>query len=95
MEINAERTRPSEPSDFLDNATKATGKNGQGRMGGIKEKDIILEINGQKITKDNTLGKMIADLNPEDKITRKIQRVTQGVPQEISLDVVLGERPQS
>jgi S1-C subfamily serine protease len=57
---------------------------------GIKEKDVILEINGQKITKDNTLAKAILNYNPGDKITLKILRGGK----EISVDVILGERPQ-
>jgi len=59
---------------------------------GIKEKDVVLEINGQKITKDNSLAKLILNYNPGDKITLKILRVTQGVPQETDTEVVLGER---
>lgn len=57
---------------------------------GIEENDVILELNGQKITKDNTLAKAILNYNPGDKITLKILRDGK----EINVDVILGERPQ-
>jgi S1-C subfamily serine protease len=57
---------------------------------GIKEKDVILEMNNTKITKDNTLATMILNYNPGDKITLKILRDGK----EMSFDVILGERPQ-
>ena len=41
---------------------------------GLKEGDIILEFNGEKITTDNTLAKIIMKYNPGDKITLKILR---------------------
>jgi len=55
---------------------------------GIKEKDIVLEINGQKITKDNSMAKIIQKYIPEDKVTLKILRKDQ----EINIEVTLGER---
>ena len=39
---------------------------------GLEENDIILEINGQKIDADHSLGKEIAQYNPGDKIILKI-----------------------
>jgi len=41
---------------------------------GVKEGDIILEFNGEKITIENTLSKIIMKYNPGDKITLKILR---------------------
>jgi serine protease Do len=41
---------------------------------GLKEKDIILEFNGEKITKENTLTKAIARYSPGDRITLKVLR---------------------
>jgi len=41
---------------------------------GLKEGDIILEINNEKITIDNPLIKVISKYNPGDKITLKILR---------------------
>lgn len=57
---------------------------------GIKSKDVILEINGQKINKDDTLAKMILNFNPGDKITLKVLRGGK----EMDIEVVLGERTQ-
>lgn len=55
---------------------------------GIKEKDIILEVNQEKITADNSLSKIIAKYNPGDKVILKILRSGQ----EQSMEVALGER---
>ncbi len=55
---------------------------------GIKEKDIILEFNGEKITKINSMSKIIAKYNPGDKITLKVLRAEK----EINIEATLGER---
>jgi S1-C subfamily serine protease len=55
---------------------------------GLKEKDLILEINGEKITQENSMAKIIQKYNPNDKISLKIIRDEK----EIFIDVVLGER---
>lgn len=55
---------------------------------GIKEGDIILEINSKKITQDNSLGAIISEFNPNDKITVKILRDGN----QMSLELILGER---
>jgi S1-C subfamily serine protease len=70
------------------NGEPAVTADSAAQKAGIKEKDVILEINGQKITKDNTLAKIIQKYNAGDKITLKILR--NGVEQNI--DVILGER---
>jgi S1-C subfamily serine protease/glycosyltransferase involved in cell wall biosynthesis len=57
---------------------------------GLKEKDIILEFNGEKITTENTLAKIIMKYNPGDKITLKILRNGQ----EKNIEVTLGERSE-
>jgi len=41
---------------------------------GLKEGDIILEFNGEKITTENTLAKIIMEYNPGDEIVLKILR---------------------
>jgi len=41
---------------------------------GLKEGDIILEFNGEKITTENTLAKIIMKYNPGETITLKILR---------------------
>ncbi|MFA5878052.1 MAG: PDZ domain-containing protein, partial [Candidatus Staskawiczbacteria bacterium] len=56
---------------------------------GIKAGDIILEINSQKITQDNSLSKMISRYNPGDAVTLKVLRDGQ----ESDIQVTLGERP--
>jgi S1-C subfamily serine protease len=55
---------------------------------GIKENDIILEINGEKITKGNSMSNIIQKYNAGDKIALKILR--NGTEQNV--DVTLGER---
>jgi len=55
---------------------------------GLQEKDVILEVNGEKITIDNSLEKIIGTYNPQDKVTVKMLRDKK----EMSVDVTLGER---
>lgn len=55
---------------------------------GVKEKDIILEINGEKIMKDNSMARIVQKYSPGDKISLKILRNNQ----EIHLEATLGER---
>jgi len=55
---------------------------------GLKEGDIILEFNGEKITSENSLAKIIRKYNPGDKVVLKLLR-----GKEIkTLEVVLEER---
>lgn len=56
---------------------------------GIKEGDIILEFNGQKINMSNTLGRLIADKRVGDTITLKVLRGEE----ETEMSVTLDERP--
>lgn len=63
---------------------------------GIKEKDVVLEINpsnfsgqvGEKITKDNSMAKVIQKYASGDKVTLKVLRNGK----EIFIEVTLGER---
>jgi len=55
---------------------------------GIKENDVILSINGEKITKDNSTSKIIQKYNAGDKINLRILR--DGKEQD--LEATLGER---
>lgn len=55
---------------------------------GLKENDIILEFDGQKITPENSLAKIIQKYNPGDKVTLKILRDKK----EKIVTVILGER---
>ncbi len=55
---------------------------------GLKEGDIILELDGEKITKDNSLAKIISKKQPYQKVNLKVW--SQGKIR--AIDVVLGER---
>jgi S1-C subfamily serine protease len=55
---------------------------------GIKENDIILEINGEKITDGNLMSTIVQKYNPGDKITLRILRDSK----EQNIEAVLGER---
>ncbi len=57
---------------------------------GLKENDIILEFNGEKITTENSLAKIIVKYNPGDAITLKILRDKK----EMTFTVTLGERTE-
>ncbi len=73
-----------------------SGKNGElpviadspAQKAGLKAKDVILEINSEKITKDNSMTKILAKYSPNDKITLKVLRDDK----EISVDIILAER---
>lgn len=53
---------------------------------GIVENDIILEINGQKLTADNQLGDIVAKYNVGDKITLKVWHKGQTKDVQITLE---------
>lgn len=55
---------------------------------GLREGDVILEFNGEKITSENPLAQIISKYNPGDKITLKVLREGQ----EKIFQVELGER---
>lgn len=55
---------------------------------GIKENDIILEINTEKIFTENSMSKIIRKYNPGDKVTLKILRDGK----EINVNATLSER---
>jgi S1-C subfamily serine protease len=57
---------------------------------GLREGDIILEFNGEKITTKNTLAKIITKYNPGDKVTLKVLRENK----EKIFEVILSERTQ-
>ena len=57
---------------------------------GLKNEDIILEFNGEKITTDNSLAKIITKYNPGEKVVLKILRDKK----EKTIEVVLGERSE-
>jgi len=55
---------------------------------GLKQDDIILEINGVKINADNSLAKLLQKRNPDDKIMLKLLRDKE----EMTLEAILGSR---
>ena len=55
---------------------------------GIIEGDIILELNGQKITTDNNLGEEIIKHSVGEEVSLKILRNTE----EININIILEER---
>ncbi len=66
--------------------------------GGLKEGDILLEFNNEKITSENSLAKIIIKYNPGDEVVLKILRPASpsqgGEEEEIIVDVVLDERSE-
>ncbi|MCK4781609.1 trypsin-like peptidase domain-containing protein [Candidatus Parcubacteria bacterium] len=64
---------------------------------GLREDDIILEFNNEKITLENSLGKIIQEYQPGDKIVLKILRPARnagGKDKEKIVSVILGERSE-
>jgi len=59
-------------------------------MAGLKRDDIILEFNGEKITTENSLAKVIMKYNPGEKVVLKILRNDK----EITIQAVLGEKSE-
>jgi len=57
---------------------------------GLKENDIILEFNKEKITAENTLAKIIMKYNPGARVSLKILRNGK----EINVEVILDERSE-
>jgi serine protease Do len=55
---------------------------------GIKEKDVILEVNGEKITSKNSMATIIQKYNTGDKVTLHVLRNGK----EMDVDVTLGQR---
>lgn len=73
-----------------DNGEVFVTKGSPAEKAGIKEMDVILELSGEKISPQHSLTQIVAKYNPGDKVTLKILREGK----EISLEVILAERPQ-
>jgi S1-C subfamily serine protease len=58
---------------------------------GLKEGDVILEFNGEKISEENSLSKIISKFLPGDKVNLKILRSGKEMP----ISVTLGEYGQN
>lgn len=70
------------------NGESAVTKSSAAEKAGLKEKDVVLEFNGSKIDKNNSLAKIISKYSPGDTITLKLLRGAE----EIMIEVILGER---
>ena len=57
---------------------------------GLKEKDIVLEFNNEKIISENSLAKIIMKYNPGDEVVLKVIRDGK----EKIFEVTLGERSE-
>jgi len=66
---------------------KAVAPESAAEKAGLKEGDIILEFNGEKITTENSLAKIIQKYNPGDTVTLKVLRDKE----EKDIQIVLGE----
>jgi len=64
--------------------------NSAAEKAGLKEGDIVLEFNNEKITTENTLAEIIMKYNPGDEVVLKILKGEE----EIIVDVVLDERSE-
>jgi S1-C subfamily serine protease len=89
-EIQAENNLPVNYGAWVQKGTggePAISPGSAAQIAGIIEGDIILEFNGEKITQENTLAKIIMKYNPGDEVTLKILRNDQ----EKIVQVTLGE----
>jgi len=73
-----------------DQGEPAITPNSAAEKAGLKTGDIILEFNGQKITTENSLAKIIMNYNPGDKVTLKILRKGE----EKIIEATLGEKSE-
>ncbi len=64
-------------------------RNSPAEKAGLKPGDILLEINGNKVTDSSTMLNLIANLQPDEKATLKIARDQR----EINVTVIIGKRP--
>ena len=71
-----------------DNGNPAITPGSPAEKAGIKDKDVVLEINGEKITANNSMSAIVQKYNVGDKVTLHILR--DGKEQDIS--VTLGSR---
>lgn len=73
-----------------DSGQPAITKDSPADKAGLKDGDIVLEINRQKITQEHTLSEIIVKHNPGDTVTLKVLRDGK----EMTIPVTLSERPQ-
>lgn len=63
--------------------------NSPAERAGLKPGDILLEINGKRVTDSSSMLNLIAGLQPNEKATLKIARNQR----ELNIDVTIGKRP--
>lgn len=92
-EIAKERKLPFEYGVLIESDDKnpAVVPNSPASRAGIQKGDIILEINGQKINKDNTLAGIISRYSPGDWVNLKIWREGK----ELNISLQLGQYPEN
>ena len=73
-----------------DSAASAVTPGSGAEKAGMLEGDIILEFNGERVTPDNSLAKLIQRYNPKDTVVVKILREGE----EKILQVTLSERSE-
>ena len=90
--IQKENDLPADSGAWIsaDKGEKAVTPGSAAEKAGLMENDIILEFNGEKITLDNFLSKIIQKYNLGDSVTLKILRGEE----EKTLTAVLGERAE-
>lgn len=60
---------------------------------GMQEGDILVEMDGQKLTSSEQLRAMVAGSDPGKKMKAKVLRIENDKVQEKDLEIILGERP--
>jgi S1-C subfamily serine protease len=101
-EIQKEKNLPTNEGAWITRWTKDESGNWQiqdkpavipgtvAQIAGLKENDIILEFNQEKITPENSLAKIIMKYSPGDKVVLKVLREGK----EFSVEIILGERSE-
>jgi len=76
-------------SQWVQSKDQAVVSGSAATQAGLKENDIVLEFDKDKVTKDNSLGKIIDKYNPGDKVVLKVLRGKE----EKTFEIILGDRP--
>jgi len=76
-------------SQWVQSKDQAVVSGSAAAQAGLKENDIVLEFDKDKVTKDNSLGKIIDKYNPGDKVVLKVLRGKE----EKTFEIILGDRP--